>query len=43
MKDFSLVIRPGTITTANFNPLAGKASGVDYEICITHLELSEPM
>ncbi|NLU26173.1 MAG: fibronectin type III domain-containing protein [Hungateiclostridium thermocellum] len=37
MKDFSLVIRPGTITTANFNPLAGKASGVDYEICITHL------
>lgn len=30
----SLVIRPGMITTDNFNPLAGKASGVDYEICI---------
>mgnify|MGYP001168289236 CR=1 FL=1 len=37
MKDFSLVIRPGTITTANFNPLAGKASGVNYEITISHL------
>lgn len=37
MKDISLVIRPGTITTDSFNPLAGKASGVDYEICISHL------
>lgn len=32
----SLVIRPGTITTESFNPLANRAFGVDYEICISY-------
>lgn len=32
----SLVIRPGTITTESFNPLANRASGVDYEICVSY-------
>lgn len=40
MKNISIVIRPGTITTASYNPLAKKASGVDYEICISHLRNS---